>query len=176
MNLFGKGTYLLVFNLPETEMIFRNKVTTLTRGIYFYAGSAFGSGGLKSRLSRHTKDNKKIHWHIDLITDRFRPLLILVNEGERSFEHDYVKVLSAYKEASFPLSNFGNGDCSVCHSHLVRFESLPAVLGEKLTDRFRGMRFLSLNDDGVYSELFLPSFLNKFNSISSGYKSYRKEK
>ncbi|NPA76903.1 MAG: DUF123 domain-containing protein [Candidatus Diapherotrites archaeon] len=42
--------------------------TKLKPGIYAYVGSAFGPGGLKARILRHWRQEKKIHWHIDWIT------------------------------------------------------------------------------------------------------------
>lgn len=161
MNLFGKGSYLLVFRLPETSIIFRGEEARLGPGVCFYAGSAFGSGGLKSRIGRHIRSEKKVHWHIDLITERFRPVMILVNEGEKSFEHDYIKYLSECKDAVFPLRNFGNGDCNVCPSHLVCFSNLPKSLIPELVLRFSGMKIYESYAEGLYSELNLNALNDK---------------
>jgi len=87
--------------------------------------------------------------------------MILVNEGEKSFEHDYIKYLSECKDAVFPLRNFGNGDCNVCHSHLISFTNLPKSLIPELVLRFSGMKIYESYAEGLYSELNLNALNDK---------------
>ena len=57
-----KGTYLLFIYISEDIIIDRKgEKLDLERGFYFYAGSAFGPGGLSSRLHRHARKQKKKH-------------------------------------------------------------------------------------------------------------------
>ena len=39
-------------------------------GDYVYAGSAFGPGGTRARVSRHLRTDKKPHWYIDRLSAR----------------------------------------------------------------------------------------------------------
>ncbi len=64
-----RGVYLLIIEITKPLTIaIRNTGYKLEPGYYIYVGSAWGSGGLKSRIARHIKKDKKIHWHIDKIT------------------------------------------------------------------------------------------------------------
>jgi sugar fermentation stimulation protein A len=62
-----RGCYLLVLNNTRT---FSKRIGALgerefKKGYYVYAGSALK--GLNSRIKRHMRKNKKIHWHLDYI-------------------------------------------------------------------------------------------------------------
>jgi len=46
MNLFGKGSYLLLFRLPETSIIFRGEEARLGPGVCFMQGALLGAEGL----------------------------------------------------------------------------------------------------------------------------------
>jgi Uri superfamily endonuclease len=41
----------------------------LPAGRYLYCGSAKGPGGLKARLSRHTRRGKSVRLHVDQLTE-----------------------------------------------------------------------------------------------------------
>ncbi len=58
-----KGSYALLVEVNE-ELRGR---WHLGPGYYLYIGSARGSGGLVSRISRHFSTNKKLRWHIDYV-------------------------------------------------------------------------------------------------------------
>lgn len=62
-----KGTYILVFNLPEIDVnIGALGLLHFSEGTYCYVGSAMN--GLDQRINRHLSMEKKIHWHIDRLT------------------------------------------------------------------------------------------------------------
>src|SRR3954466_12462716 len=60
------GAYLLLVMLPRPLCVTlpRHPEATLRPGPLFYAGSARGPGGLRARLARHQRADKKPHWHI----------------------------------------------------------------------------------------------------------------
>ena len=122
----AKGTYCLVFGISNSLKIAtkKGKSFQLKRGIYAYAGSAFGGGGLRKRVSRHLRKNKKKHWHIDFITSA--PLFYLLEvwsiEGVRA-ECELAGVIA---ETAEPIPEFGASDCR-CQSHLFRLKELPAT-------------------------------------------------
>ena len=65
------GAYLLLIELKEVTFVkLPSKPSlSLTPGRYIYAGSANGPGGLKTRVSRHTRRAKRSRWHIDQLTE-----------------------------------------------------------------------------------------------------------
>ena len=64
-----KGTYILILRLSSPARVrTAYGFTTVGPGIYAYVGSAFGPGGLRSRILRHWRRDKRVHWHIDWIT------------------------------------------------------------------------------------------------------------
>ena len=64
------GTYALFLYLDEgiTEDVGSLGNLRFPRGVHVYAGSA--RSGLESRLSRHARAEKKVHWHVDRLTMR----------------------------------------------------------------------------------------------------------
>ena len=124
----GRGTYVLILQLEKATRIRVGKlgVFTFNPGFYAYVGSAFGSGGLGSRLGRHRKVSKPCHWHIDYLRRRCRLIDVLYMVSPVRREHDWAGVLVKTKCASVPVAGFGSSDCG-CLSHLVWFGSDPAL-------------------------------------------------
>jgi len=109
-------------------------------GVYFYVGSAFGPGGVYSRLSRHLKREKRRHWHIDFITTSqpFYPVSALVIP-ELPVECLLASTLS---DLSVPVPNFGSSDCS-CPSHLFLAKN-PQGVKETVLKTFHGAKILEI--------------------------------
>ena len=65
------GAYLLLIELREVIFVWLpNKPSViLASGRYIYAGSAYGPGGLKARVSRHMRRAKARRWRIDQLTE-----------------------------------------------------------------------------------------------------------
>lgn len=113
------GAYLIELFLKEPVAVDygRNGQITLDPAWYFYVGSAYGPGGLASRIGRHFRKRKKIHWHIDQLTNRALQIYALpVDNGS---ECDLVVKLSSLREFDHPLPGFGSSDCPRCISHLL---------------------------------------------------------
>ena len=70
-----KGNYTIVFRLEERtrQNLHRFGDVVFNPGYYFYCGSAHGSGGLKSRITRHLTKSSKKFWHIDYLKDFLFP-------------------------------------------------------------------------------------------------------
>lgn len=113
------GAYALTFRLdgPVTLPISRLKNPVLAAGIYVYAGSAFGPGGIRARVSRHLRVEKKPHWHIDHLSTRAACIEVKTYPGER--ECALVADLLA-AGVDVPVPGFGSSDCRDCPAHLVR--------------------------------------------------------
>ena len=71
------GTYLLLLecnNEAELSIGKLGRMNTET-GYYLYVGSAFGPGGIRSRINHHMRRAERPHWHIDYL----RTVAALVN-------------------------------------------------------------------------------------------------
>ena len=113
------GAYALYFKLSEqVELpIPRLNNPTLDPGTYVYAGSAYGPGGIRARVSRHLRTGKKPHWHIDHLSDVTACTRVETYPG--GIECDVVADLLA-AGADTPVPGFGSTDCKTCMAHLVR--------------------------------------------------------
>ncbi len=94
---------------------------TLAPGFYFYAGSAWGGGGIAARLGRHFAKDKTIHWHVDQLTVKARTICALtLPEGN---ECDAAAKLLNSGKFEIAVPGFGSSDCRVCLSHLLTVSS-----------------------------------------------------
>ena len=120
------GTYALVFHssAPFQAVAGKLGLVFLSRGTWVYVGSAFGPGGLRSRLSHHLKPSHRPHWHIDYIKSDLRPVEIWTTTDPVKREHDWATLLSALDGASRPIEGFGATDCK-CRSHLIHMTRPP---------------------------------------------------
>ena len=112
------GTYVLILRSDSKEQVQvgrRGKIQ-LNQGFYIYVGSAFGPGGVKARVSRHCRNNKKHHWHIDYIREFMQPLDVWYNQGSIRQEHVWAGILADLPGNS-AVAGIGCSDCQ-CYSHL----------------------------------------------------------
>lgn len=119
-DLDGKGTYIIVLCMDKNKEIQIGKLGQFNfkKGYYAYVGSAFGPGGLKSRIKHHIEPKKRYHWHIDYLNPAVKEVWVS-NYGER-LEHEWAGLLGEI--ASEKIPGFGCSDCS-CESHLFHFKS-----------------------------------------------------
>ena len=114
-----RGAYLLLIELScpvrlRSRLIERR---LLAPGHYIYAGSAWGSGGIKPRVERHLKQRKHRHWHIDDVSEVADVIHPIAVPG--GYECDLVQLLLATGRFSVPIKGFGSSDCSRCDSHFL---------------------------------------------------------
>jgi Uri superfamily endonuclease len=117
------GAYALALRL-EVPLNVRvgNTSATLPAGDYLYCGSARGPGGLRARLARHMRPQKRPHWHIDQLTRVGRVLGAFVTE-----DGDECALNAALDRQPTPIAGFGSSDCRRCAAHL-RFWPQGAAL------------------------------------------------
>ena len=123
MNIPSKpGTYAITMQLAKSAEITVGKLGTFNfkPGYYTYIGSAFGPGGLKARIGRHLKKDKKLKWHIDYLREYTEIVDIRFAETANNEECQWAAKL-ADNGSSCPIKGFGSSDCR-CLSHLVYFE------------------------------------------------------
>jgi sugar fermentation stimulation protein A len=116
------GIYILEFYAKKSFYIEHKKFSGIRfkQGYYYYVGSA--QKKLKSRINRHLKRKKKLHWHIDYLSTntalKISRILQILNL-QKNFECQIVQNISANNEIEIIAKNFGNSDCNICSSHLL---------------------------------------------------------
>jgi len=116
----GKGAYVLALRLDEpVGLAIGGHTAIIEPGAYVYSGSAYGPGGIRARLSRHLRRDKKLHWHVDRLTLAASAIEALALEA--GSECAIVETLS--RSAAFipALAGFGSSDCRTCPTHLLRW-------------------------------------------------------
>ena len=107
----ARGSYVLLIRLSEEQTIATGSLQDVRfpRGYYAYVGSAMG--GIKSRLSRHLRRNKKRHWHIDYLLERATITDISVCETEKRSECAIAQALGSQFDS---ISGFvTRGNCTI---------------------------------------------------------------
>lgn len=141
--LKDKGTYILIVKCPSGVRINVGSLGTLSfkpDKIYVYIGSAFGPGGLWSRIKRHLTQRKKKFWHIDyLLTpgNKCHVKAVIVLPRLR-VEHDLAMALS--KIADGTIKGFGSSDCK-CPSHLMFFSTTLNEVVSTIKEYLRYRRY-----------------------------------
>ncbi len=120
------GTYALILRCRKTvcTRVGRLGVVTLQPGYYLYVGSALGPGGLRARIARHRRREKKRHWHIDYLRRHTAFVDTWFLADGRNHEHEWAAALAARYDIAHP--RFGASDCR-CASHLFYADALPAL-------------------------------------------------
>lgn len=122
------GTYCLIFSCLTSSSVTIGKLGTykINPGYYCYIGSAFGRGGLKSRINRHLKINKSYHWHLDYLRPYLNPMEIYYSTDTIKQECQWAKLLLDSEQSSIPIKKFGSSDCN-CPTHLFYYHVKPNV-------------------------------------------------
>ena len=108
-----KGSYILLIELENDKEIQISKLGDIffKKGFYVYIGSALN--GLEQRITRHLRDDKKNHWHLDYLLKNAKVNSVYYKENNQKEECKIAKSFSKLK----PVSGFGCSDCK-CKSHL----------------------------------------------------------
>lgn len=122
------GTYALIFYNHGSHQVQVGKLgcMLLIPGFYIYIGSAFGPGGLRSRLSRHTGLSTPDHWHIDYLKQVTHLVEIWITTDRERLEHTCAEAFQGLPGSNLPLLGFGSSDCR-CRSHLVYLPYQPKI-------------------------------------------------
>ncbi len=123
------GTYVVFFRLaqPQTGL----KIGALgtfdfPAGVYAYLGSAFGSGGVRTRTGRHLTPDTKKKWNIDWLKPHCVPVAVWWAHDRQKVEFQWAEVMASLPGASFPAKGFGAANNKTARAHLVRFVEVPA--------------------------------------------------
>jgi Uri superfamily endonuclease len=122
------GTYALVLSSLGIKNIRIGRLGWLETdsGFYVYVGSAFGPGGLRARVSRHRRQARCRHWHIDYLRSATRLEEIWCSYDRKCREHQWARLFRQVPGASTPMRGFGASDCR-CESHLFFFATRPSL-------------------------------------------------
>ncbi|HEY94973.1 MAG TPA: GIY-YIG nuclease family protein [Dehalococcoidia bacterium] len=109
-----KGGYVLLVRLKEGSEIRIGKLgtTQYDPGYYAYVGSAMR--GLKQRILRHLRKEKKLHWHIDYLLEQANVSNVIVCKSGNSIECDIADAIGTMYNV---IKGFGSSDCK-CTGHL----------------------------------------------------------
>jgi Uri superfamily endonuclease len=112
------GSYVLFIAVAEHVdlRIGRLGSIALAPGLYAYSGSALR--GLRARLGRHLRTEKKMHWHVDYLLAVATTVAVWVHEGPERLECAAVLALLSLAASTCPVAGFGSSDCR-CQNHLV---------------------------------------------------------
>ena len=127
MNQFmDGGLYNLVIHLSSDEFIQVGKLSgfLFRKGYYVYTGSA--RRGLKARIERHKRREKKLYWHIDYFLESGTVIDVRTYTQGVLTECELNKKIFHLEGAEIPAPGFGSSDCN-CPSHLVSFRNLPKI-------------------------------------------------
>lgn len=118
------GAYALILRLARET---RLDIASLDRpalpiGLYLYAGSAWGPGGIRARVGRHLRRGKARVWHVDHLTEVAAIEDVVAFPGGRE-----CAIVAAATGASVPIVRFGASDCRRCEAHLLAVE--PEIVG-----------------------------------------------
>lgn len=132
------GTYLLILRLeaPTWFSVGRLGEIRLGAGLYAYVGSARGPGGLRARIRRHLRPDKRPHWHIDALTAHTPVVAVWWVEAHERLECTWAQTLAALPQVGVPMAGFGASDCA-CRSHLfnvpaAQLDAVWEALGQPL--------------------------------------------
>lgn len=115
----ASGAYILLIDLdrPLALDIPTLAPATLPPGRYAYCGSARGPGGIRARVGRHLKSDKRPHWHIDRLTGPGR--IASAQAYPDGNECTLFARLLNHPGVTVPVPGFGSTDCRRCASHLA---------------------------------------------------------
>ncbi len=118
------GVYCLVLWLPRSSRIGLPRLAgrRFDRGWYVYTGSA--KRNLLPRLTRHLRQGKRLHWHIDYLRAVANIQQIWIWPWTPGGECRTNRQLALRSDATIPSKGFGSSDCR-CVAHLVSFPSEP---------------------------------------------------
>ena len=120
------GTYVLILRLARQMSLSVGQLGEfeLPAGWYAYVGSAHGPGGLASRVARHQRASKKLHWHIDYLRSHADLTAVWYLAAGVKRECTWAKMLAKLPSTSMPVPRFGASDCG-CPAHLLWFRKEP---------------------------------------------------
>jgi len=123
-----KGSYIIITECRRKTEITVGKLGPITfpMGFYAYVGSAMS--GLETRVGRHLRSNKTMHWHIDYLLQKAYPTTVITGDGGKGIECALAQVMTKNLSS---IPHFGCSDCH-CQSHLYFSSNKETILAEAI--------------------------------------------
>jgi len=120
------GTYILWLYLPAGRVmnIGQLGMFSLPAGYYAYVGSARGAGGVRARVERHLRLEKRTRWHIDYLLPAAVVQAVWAGFDARQGECEWAERLVQRGSARRIVPGFGASDCR-CAGHLLYWRRPP---------------------------------------------------
>lgn len=164
MKEIGKGSYSIIFKLSNDEKLEIGALRTifLNRGFYVYNGSAYGAGGLRSRIKHHVEKKKRLHWHIDYVTSSGKcKILKVIACKKRNLERSASLEMLEEKESFVGIPRFGATDDKAAKTHLFL---IRANSEEEALKRVKKV-YKKIGVKKIY--VYLPSFFAMYTKRSA---------
>ncbi len=119
------GSYAVILRNKnrKTIRVGIHKELFIEPGYYVYLGSAFGPGGIRARVGRHSRCDKPRRWHIDYVREHMAFHDAWYSHRPVNQEHRWARLLKS--QAGFvPLAGIGCSDCD-CETHLFFSHNPP---------------------------------------------------
>lgn len=118
------GTYILLIAVerPLSLAVGRLGAVAFPPGYYLYVGSALR--GLRARLGRHLRREKRLHWHVDVLLQGARLEGVWYRPGRERLECAWARALAEAPGLVPWGRRFGASDCR-CPTHLYYAEVRP---------------------------------------------------
>ena len=122
------GTYVVVLRNRDRGSVHVGRLGSMATfvGYYLYVGSAFGTGGLRARVSHHLRVSWKPHWHVDYLRRFADPVMVWFQASSSPQEHRWARIINGGDGIEVAVPRFGASDCR-CESHLF-FSEIPPSL------------------------------------------------
>lgn len=120
------GTYILWLYLPAGRVmrIGQLGMVSLPAGCYAYVGSARGAGGVRARVERHLRADKRTRWHIDYLLPAVVVQAVWADFDAKRGECEWAELLVQRGGARRIVPGFGASDCQ-CAGHLLYWRKPP---------------------------------------------------
>lgn len=120
------GTYVVILAsaISKEVSIGKSLQISLQPGYYLYIGSAFGPGGVASRIRHHTSAVKRPHWHLDYLRQYTEVIEVWFSYDGLKRECQWASVMGSIGDDYNPIKGFGATDCT-CPTHLMYSSMRP---------------------------------------------------
>ncbi len=137
----GSGVYVLEIILSSPLELSVGSLGSIDfePGRYLYVGSA--KKGLRARLQRHARREKKLHWHIDYLSATVASTRALVWPWAAGRE---CRLASELAGVGAVIPRFGASGCA-CEGHLVRLRNNADDWWEQLTSLPPPLKIVALS-------------------------------
>ncbi len=143
------GVYVLVLNIRCNTIVSTrgSKSFRIDKGYYLYIGSARGRGGIRARVTRHLRKDKKLFWHIDYLLSNncVKVAGVYYKVLEKNIDLESIIAERLVEKLEY-IEGFGCSDKKRDKSHLFRcgstLEECRRVFEEIINI---GLKYVSLN-------------------------------